>query len=458
MKSSFRLFFSALLAAFLLCSAFSAPALGEERITTRNILTGMSAIKPVNCTHYLLVQSPDTQLWGVYDTSGELIIHCVFPALAYGEYDCFVASHSSKALDNLSALVSPGGRFVSDYRYGIVKVYNDRWAAGWVVSQGDKKNYDYTPDKKHFYNIELCDIFYLGDTPRKIGTFSRDAFAQAAAHGDYLSVKDRAGNITVYDQKLQPTNLKVSKISENIYGVVRYALMDKAANKILLDGFTAAKEVNTRRGLLFQLTRTDFSGNKQMGVCTLNGEWLMPLGSYTIASVSENYAVISENERFGLYSYSLGRVVVPCEYEGFPTSKQTVDPYECNGYVSAVKNGMRCFVCIESGEITSSIPDGSPDYTVIGSTVYEQLSTNRYRFTSPTGKKWSIGDSSIGQIRGDGRLIVFRSIENNNYGVYTQDGTLALEAKYRNEPIITDDGKVILNTLASGYNLLDVAW
>ncbi len=460
MKGKKKQYAVRLLALFALC--FLIPwhpsALAADDISIRYILQGMEDIKPVNQTHYLVVQSPDSHLWGAFDTSGRQLIDFRFENLAYGGYGCFITSNSTDPLDNWRALVSRDGSFVSEARYGLFKFYNYKWAAGWVVSAAKKTDYDYTPDKKKYYYIDRCDLFYLGDTPRLAGSLSREEFVQAAVHGDYLSVEDRTGNITVYDRDFQPAELQVSSVSDAVYGLRNYTLIDRVTGEALMDGLTGVKEINNGRGLIFQVTQTGFNGAKKTGICTADGEWLMPLSGYGVKTVSRDYAVVTQNKLQGLYSFDRGRLILPCEYSSISTSSQTVDPYVFNGCACGVKDGMKCFVNIETGETVISVPDKSKSISIAGATVYRQTSKNHYEVISPSGKTWRFQDKKMGTTRGDGRLLVIRDVIYNLKGVYNMNGKVVLDIKYRTAPLITDDGYVILRTQREGVHLLEITW
>ena len=444
------------LALVLLLAAWAPSARGEAEI--RYVLQGMGMLAPVNNTHYLLAQSAGNKRWGVVDTDGAQLTDFAFEHLSYNAFTCFQDSLDEDPLMNWKALVCTQGGFVSEYRYGVIRPYSAEWAVGWVVSEGLEDAFDYTPDKKHFYNINRCDVFYLKDSPRLVASLSREQFRQAAAHGDYLSVEDRAGSVTVYDRDFQPTGLKVQTVSTPVYGVFNYALMNKVTTEIILDGCTEAKAYTTPRGTLFQVARVDFSGVKRVGICDMRGEWLLPLGDYGIQAVGADYAVITKDGLQGLYSYALGKPVVPCRYQSILTNKQGTDPYNFYGYVCGVNDSQRDFFRADTGEPVSSIAFDSKTMKAFGGTFYWPLKQTRYQFRAADGVEWTIQDRRILPSRGDGRLIVLRGITDGNYGIMTMHGDVALAFWYRNQPVITDDGKVILNTLNNGYCLAELIW
>ena len=94
----------------------------------------------------------------------------------------------------------------------------------------------------------------------------------------------------------------------------------------------------------------------------------------------------------------------------------------------------------------------------LGGTLYRSIAPDTYRFWAADGKEWITQDYRIIASRGDGRLIVLQQIESGAYGVMTMDGEVALNFWYRNTPVITDDGKVILNTQNNGACLAELTW
>ena len=447
------------LIALLLLASLTLPGLAETAVETRCILRGKANIVPVQRTHLVMTQSADTGLWGVYTTSGEQVLAEQFDHfLAYLGYGCYETGFSDDPIENWKALVSAEGEILSSYRYGIIRVYNRYWAAGWQVTAGTKSEYDYTPDKKTYYRIEQCDVFWLGENPGLVKRLTGEEFLRAAAHGKYLSVEDRAGGITVYDRDFHPTGFAVKKTGDAVYGVFHYALADLVTHEIILDGVSSAKEVNTPDGMLFQVTRTTYSGQKLNGICDEQGNWLMTLTGDAIVKTDSAYAVLSRDGKQGLYSYAQGRLIVPCEYDSFITNAGALDLYVSYGYACGVKDGLRHYIQVETGDVASTLDFDAKSMTAVGATVYCKTGPDIYRITSATGKSWFADECQLKTVRGDGRLIVVYAVNTGNYSVRTMDGDTALSALYRKPPVITDDGHVVLNTSNEGYILMELSW
>ncbi len=454
---------TALLLIAVLASAAAAEeapeeAAAEKKLETRYLLQGMESIVPVEHTPYLMVQSLVNHLWGIYLTDGEMLLQEQFDNLTYLGYGCFETGPYPDPLWNWKGLVTADGSIISHYSYGVIQVYNEYWAAGLIVDEGTEEEHDLSNGEGEYYRIDWCDVFWLGDSPRLAAQLSREEFRQAAAHGRYLSVEDRAGGITVYDSDFQPvTGFTPESLTDSVYGVFNFALVDRASGGIILDGVTAGKEISNLRRTLFQVTRVNYKGAKQVGICDLNGEWLMPPGSYSVDSVSDDYAVVTQSKRKGLYSFKEKRLILPCEYTSIVSSKLSADPYVWNGYACGVKDGERNYVDVRTGETVRTLKYSSKTMTSLGGTVCQKVVTDLYLITPVTGEVWYLQNGQIPAQRGDGRLIVCFALDSWSYGVRTMDGETALPFWYSSMPVITDDGKVVLKT-GNTCSLVDVVW
>ena len=456
------------------------------------ILADQGEIKPVDGTNYLLIQSKENKLWGVYNTDGERLMDAIMENPEYVAYTCFsdqkteVQTKKSKNNQknnkqdnynglyqvtyvngepvqtdqfNQKALVAIQGNFISGYEYGFIRAYNQHWAVGWVVSEASEESYDYSPNKKQFYSIERCDVFALTNGGRLVAQLNRDQFETAAAHGEYISIADREGNVSVYDADFNLTKLKTGKVTDAIYNIVDFAVADRVKNKMILDGFTACREITTTDGVLLQVTRTYLDGSKQSGIINLAGEWLLPLTSDTIKTVTAKYAIMADAEnRLGLYSYSEQRLLIPYMYEKYLTNNKQSNPYIYYGYAIATDGDNRYDINLETGEVEQNILYNRRKHVTIGGTIYFRESRIRFLFTAANGTEWRMKDYRVESVRGDGRLIVARIIRTGSYGIFNMNGDIALEFKNKYKPLITDDGKVVLHTNKNGYQLVEIDW
>ncbi len=444
---------SALLVALLFIIPKAHAAKFEVKIKT--ILENMGEIIPVNQTNYLMIQSKKNGLYGVYDTDGNKLMKHAMHNAKYIAYGCFEDVKDNNASSKALAVLGAG--IVSDYKYDLIKVYNQNWAVGWNLSNATEEAYDYKASNTEFYNIKHCDVFSLAKKPRKVASLSRKQFANAAAHGEYLSIEDREGTVKVYNASFESIDLNVTRVTDGIYGIVDYAVVNRATGEILMDGYSSCREIITKDGLLLQVARTDYSGNQKTGLCNLSGKFIIPLGDLKIKTINGDWIIVTSEDKQGLYSISRKKLVVPCEYDSILTSNQTVDPYVYYGYVCGIKGDTRYYIKIKTGETVSTLQYTSAMRT-FGGTVYEIVKRRNFKFIASNGKQWQSKDMKFIASRGDGRLIVMRKKMDGLYGIYNMDGKIVLEFKYKNQPIITDDGKVILNTVKNGYCLIDLSW
>lgn len=181
MKNRKRMRFVCLL---LLCATLTGilqPAKADvtEKVKAVRILKMMGNLTPINETNLLIAQDFDTSKWGVYDTDGNVIIPLQYEnlsSLGYGFLSVgSVQSKKYKAKEimpvdelNCHALMRLDETRLTDYQYGLFKVFSPLWGAGLVMKEGTKSDYDYTADGKHFFLIDRYDIFYLGAEPSEI--------------------------------------------------------------------------------------------------------------------------------------------------------------------------------------------------------------------------------------------------------------------------------------------------
>ncbi len=433
-------------------------AAADGRVTTEVLLDKYGQMVPVPQTHYILVQSTQTKLWGVFDTDGRQLMEYCMRSPEHAGSGCFTDTQVGGAEPNNKAVAALNAGVISDFVYGAVRVYNYKWAAGWVLEPAGEEEFDYAPNRKTHYNITACDLFWLGDSPCKVASLTREEFASAAAHEDYLSVADREGNVAVYDRAFNRTDVRVSGINDAVYGVVDYALIDKADGRMILDGVSSAKETPLADGICFQVTRTDLSGTKWNGICDFNGEWLLPLNAeYTVKSVTAGYALMAREDRLGLYSLTERRWIVPCEYDSFLTNKTATDPYSIGGMICGIIGNQRHYIDAGTGE-TVNIIEYTEDSPVLtnGAMYYTRPTRVSYQITSAAGRQWNVYYQQMRSTRGDGRLIIMQDTKNNRFGIYTMNGDVVLPFNEYLKPAVTDDGRVIRGNAMTGYQLIRV--
>ena len=460
-----RRLIKALLAALLLAGMAAPRTLAaQDPLPTRVVLSDMGQLVGIEKTHYLLAQQPGGTLWGVYDTSGQQLMPYSRANLTYLGYNCFSTSEK-KAGDpeavNTNALLTLDGSLISYAQYGALRVYNHYWAAGWVLEPGTEEDYDYKDVGENPFKIVTCDIFHLGDwalpgtqkavRPRLCATLTRDEFYAAQAHDKYLAIMDRQKKVTYYDGDFQPIETGFTSISRPALAIRNYTVYDLSGNRVI-DGFTGIREVNTAERMLLVGIRTGFSGEKLNGVYTMEGEELMPPIETPIASVTEGYAVLEEDGKFGLYSFAERRQILPCRYDQLITNPNGVDDYVMNGYVAVEVDGKRYYADIyNDGALSEPIDDTGRGFAQYGC-VYAWRQEARSVLMAADGFTQTTRHAYLDS-RGDGYLLVYQM--DSYYGVMTWHGRDVLNT-YTKCIVLTDDGKMICDTTRHGYQLLEL--
>ena len=465
-----------LLLLILISTAMVGPAHTEAKATVREILTEMGELVPAQNSAYLLAKERKGTLWGVYNTDGDELIPFTYPSLSYLSYNCFSAGKyafvpqndanaASMEIINSYALVTVDGTRVSDFLYGAFKVFSTYWACGWILEKGTKNDYDYRAGSS-YYRIQRCDFYYLGDhaLAGKQGTeqippclsLTRDEYKNARGHGKYLYVQDRQDEFKVFDSTLQLMNVQVKKLNEAMYVIKNWAVMPRETSEILLDGFSAVKEVSTDAGLLLIVTRLDYSGKKWYTVYTLDGEQLMPMIETEISTATPDYAVLTLNKKQGLYSIREKRELLPCAYDKVISNTSSLDPYLMHGYACVENDGARYFIHLDSGAVFESAALVGK-WKNIGCTYYLNDGANsRYRILAPDQTEHKVDDSKLvqGKNRGSGYLLSFTSVLYKNMIVNWYGEPLM---KFSDNPFaITSDDKVIVETMSNGYKLIEI--
>ena len=214
--------------------------------------------------------------------------------------------------------------------------------------------------------------------------------------------------------------------------------------------------MTTDAGLLLKVTRLDYSGKKWNGVFSLEGEELMPLIQAEIAAVTPDYAVLTANKKQGLYSFRENKQLIPCEYDKVIATDTSLDPYVLHGYSFVENQGKRYYLRIADGTAyeTASL---SKKWTKVGAAyVLNDGSQTRFSIWPPDQIERYVDDAKLvkGQNRGSGYLLSVTSEFYKNM-VVTWDGDRVLKF-YSNVFTITDDDKVIVETLNDGYKLFEI--
>ncbi len=454
----------AALALALLCSAGGAFA--EEKYQLQQVAGGFASVVCVANTPYLLVQNSKTGPWGVINTSGKKLCPVSYQGLSYLKYNCFRTSALSLSekgalltarQNNQLGLIAVTGAVIAKPEYGFIQVYNPYWASCWVLEAGTEEDQDYKTDDL-FFRIVRCDIYWLGgqcvlngnteDMPCLAASLTRDEFAKAVSHNDYLSVEDRQGQTTLYGPSGEVSAYKPAKANDAVYAMEHLAAVCRATGETITVGFNSVKEMQTPAGMLLLTTRSDFSGNNTYYLFDLQGTELMPGFQGQVVSITEDYALLKQNDLFGLYSLKEGRLLLPCEYESIVTNKKGLDPYVSFGYLIAVKDGAYHIISAETGETVRSF-EPRKDWVLTGLLYYCQRKSSFNYFSPFSGKS----DSFVGSLassRGSGYLTAVKE-EGKSYVMNWNGEKLTKKSKYG--ITITDDDHVIIQNDQKTYDL-----
>lgn len=329
-----------LLVALMLAFTTAACAAG---VTLTPVFEGARGLDYVDESEFIIVEDANTRLEGVINTAGEWIIPCEYGAISGKAYGCFEVINENGL--STSALFNSKGEKVTDFQYTTFEPISPKYCAAVTLEAEptDGELADYNVWGMGKYLVDTYDIYNM-ETATKLGTFTREEYANAKAHGDYLWVEDRKDNITVYDATLT----KVDVAADSLY--TAYACQDSALvclsdGKTILENCNSVSEDNDTETLRVWC-------DSGVGVCDYNGAVLVPAEYDNVGMVRGNYVPVQKNGLYGLYDIAAGKQVVPCEYDDIPyTFAGGYTRYECNGYVLVKKADKLGFVDL-NGNVT----------------------------------------------------------------------------------------------------------
>ena len=448
------------------------PAMADVKAT--RILKEMEILTQIPATNLLIAQESQNHKWGVYDTDANVVIPLENEKLQFLAYGCLSAAslpeqtyneHKKIPLEeiNCHALMTLDGTLLTEYAYGVLKVYSPQWMVGWVLEEGTKADNDYTPDKEHYFKIEHCDVLYRGadsaemeeNTLTVIASLTRDEFKDAKAHGDYLTVQSRDSAFTVYDKNAQTIDIGAKNLNSSPYGIKNWMLVNLATGEMVMDGCSQVSEAQTEDGLLLIATRIDFQGRKNTTLITPKGETVIPMCNGVISSVSRDYAIITSNDngKKGLYSCRDKRMLLACDFDDILENKTAIDRFIGHGYAVVKKDDQFFCYDVEKQQLLP-VPELETESTIqhYGPAFYTTNSAGKTTTTqliAPDGKVKSIL-ASITKSRGSGYLLVAEFASESAAINWYGNNYLP---SYYSRVIITDDDNIILNTNKGGYEL-----
>lgn len=455
----------------LLCPA--AQAERQEPLLVNELLNYQGKLTPVKNTRYMLSQEEDGPLWGMVNTSCELMIPHAYGTLSYIAYDCFLGgsyeplkSTPNKPAEptleyiNSKALIAADGTLITEPIYGQIKVYSHQWAIGWVLEEATEEDNDYKYDNSHFYKIHHCDVYWLGDycqpgsakqdKPYWRGALTRAQYKNAQAHGRYLSIQDRKDRVTMYNQMFRAVG-NPDRLNTQAYRVRYYAILNPEGD-VVMDGYTEVSEFYTPQGMLLRAARVDYSGVKWNCLYTLDGEPVIEPMDYDFTAVTPDYFVLNKDKKQGLYSRADQRFLVPCEFDKIISHSMGYDDYVMNGYVVVENDGVRSYYDVEKGAVTQAIDSTMEKYNNMSAS-YSYPEGDQTVLVAADGTTMKT-TRSFTAVRGDGYLLPYK--EGDYYGLMNWHGKNIMNPVYKNPIVITDDNHVIVNSPRKGYCLYEV--
>lgn len=260
--------------------------------------------------------------------------------IAYGKFRFYTGSGLTSC-----GLMDADGNILVPAEYADARNIgdSDRWAAGFLLTDGTKDDYDYSTyglfvddSNRKYYSIDTVDIYYRS---AKVATLSRSEWGDGIPYGDYLFLKDRNGGYAWYDKDFVKSNNR--DLSEYFYDDDRNVI-HTASGQVAFCPECTLTEDNVRR-------TTWKSSDKKL--LDLRGNELGDFSAYFTISEGEGIISVSdENGKWGIADQT-GKLIVPIIYDGIYDSEDS----NRLGWVRVVKDGKEGFVNPATGEETGFV-------------------------------------------------------------------------------------------------------
>lgn len=403
----------------------------------------MTAIQPVAGTNLLLMESKQDNSLGLFSTDGRELIPYGHAAINPLKNGFISAARDAEAVNGL-AIYTQSGRAVSDYRYGRITVFDGRWVAGTVLEKAPEGQKDVTLKKVNYLIVRWDLYFVTEENAALVLSLNREQFAEAKQRGDLMAVKDRAGQITLYDPQGQGTIVDWTELSAPLYEMNKYDIVSTRTGETIASGYADVKETDLPIGLALVADVTQLDGTKASAILDAQGTVLMP-ADYAVVKIDYPYVVVADGEgRRGLYSLTEQRLLAPCQFSAIVTCQTSADPYVNNGYVCVETDGLRGFVDARTGEVTCPPAYNSRIAQCYGSSLV---------FDGERGFVLIAGDGTRTELfeyeempvsNGDGYLLAAK--KNGFYGLIDWHGSEALPFIHKNVITLTDDSGAMIRT------------
>ncbi len=417
-----------------------------ENFDFEMIMQYMPGIAPVNGTDYVIVTEKFTHFKSLYTTSGERLAAFQYDNLGYYGFDLFAAFNDNDVVNN-RALVTSNGLELIGPEYGNYKPYSVNWVIGYTLSPTDVTENTYKRGNDYF-NIDRYDVFYIdsGDNScARLASLSSEEFKAVDVHGDYIAIMDADDQITVYDKDFNPYEYQIGKVSNEIYGVTDYVIINNADGEQVIDGFAVVRELKVNSGLWLLGTCYNFKGQKITGIIDTQGNVIMP-AEYALVAVTDKYAVVANAEGLkGLYAIDTNQLIVPCEFNNIMVGKVSTDNYVHNGYVGVENGDLRGYYDTVAGKLSCEVKYDRNSVTTIGCSTFWKVEDGVYMLAAADGVETEVRVDAIETTtRGDGYLLLAQ--KDAYYGLIDWHGNVVLPFEHYKPIAITDDSRAIIRT------------
>lgn len=406
-------------------------------VTLTPVLENVRRPDYVDESEFIIAQDADSRLYGVYNTAGEVVV-----PFEYGYMDDEKFGHfeviNEEGLNN-HALVNGKGEKVIDFQYAAFEIISPKYCAAVTLEPTDGEVYDYAggfAGNGEHYLVTAYDIYDL-TTGSRLGSLERSQYERAAAHGDYLWVEDREGNIAVYDSTLARQDVQ-AKYLTSAYETVSGDCVAISNGQVVLENCSSVSEDSDTQTL-----RVWRDG--KVGLCDLNGNMLIPAEYDSVGIVRLGYAPVEQGDLYGLYDINAGKLVVPCQYTDVPyTMAGGIARYECNGYV-LVQQDEKYGFCDLNGNVTCEIKYAKNAVTLHGASFSVTDMDGSLYLVAADGVQTKLeGVTEINKYSGGlGDLLI--ATKGDKSGVIDWHGEEVLPFEYASYDLsITDSGSAVI--------------
>lgn len=356
---------ASLLVALVLTLTMGGAALAETTVTSAEYHWYDAELEPYH--NVLCVREERGGEHALYTADGVRITTEPYIDMRENQYGFRVAVAEGA---NVYGAIDAQGNQLAPMQYGDIDFLSDRWIMGAVLEEATEENYDYYTfgSEKKFYLVAQHDFYFCGTL---VGSLSRTEYRSATAYGNYLNVRDEAGNNTTYNAAFQPSDVHESREYEEDY-----------RNKVIIHVGTGLPAFTAGCTLTSDEVDSDvYATGGQL--YDLQGNVLTSESYDTIYGFYGDYAYVKSGDLYGMIDKT-GRLVIPCELD-----KQVYasgSSYFGSGYQLVSKNGKYCWAAPETGIVFASNVNEAVSIRVNGAFAHYESETGDRVIITPLGQ------------------------------------------------------------------------